>query len=71
MSEHLVRIRLKNGDTIEIYKDDKTVKVCHGDHCVEIPKATGHQTLNLITLLEGVGEKMEFPEEDDNGPTSD
>ncbi len=63
MKEHLVRIHLKNGESIDMHRDNGDLKICHKDHCVIIPKGTGVQALGLYALLEPLGESIEFPEE--------
>ena len=65
MKEHLVRIKLKDDSTIDIHREDGDVRVCHKEHCVAFPGASGHQTLELFALLEALGEQTEFPEEEE------
>lgn len=64
--ECLVRIALKDGSHIAFHRDnDKAVHICHEDHCVILPHATGHLTTELFALLEPLGEAI--LEEDTNG----
>jgi len=53
MTEHLIRLKLKDGTTIDFSRTESNeVHVCHGDHCVILPHCTGQQTIDLIALLE-------------------
>ena len=63
MSEHLARINLKNGKAIDIHRENKDIRLTDGDHSLVIHKGTGQQTLELLGLLESLGENIEFPEE--------
>ena len=57
MTEHLVRLKLEDGTFIDFRRtENNEVQLCHGNHCVKLPKATGQQTLDLFTLLEPFGE---------------
>ena len=69
MKEHLVRIHLKNGEFIDMHRDDGDVKLCSKDHCVIIRKGTGAQALGLYSLLEPLGESIEVPEGGESGST--
>ena len=65
-AEHLVRLKLKDGSTIDFRRtENNEVHVCHDDHCVILPKASGQVTLDLFALLEPFGEI----EEENNGAT--
>jgi len=65
MAELLVKLVLKDGSVFEFFRDaDKTVRVCHDDHCLALPKATGITTTQLFALLEPLGETV--IEEDDD-----
>ncbi len=62
--EQLIRIKLKDGTTIDFSRtENKEVHICHDDHCVILPHCTGQVTLDLFTLLEPFGEI----EEEKNG----
>jgi len=55
--EHLIRLRLKDGSAIDFRRtENQEVHVCHGDHKVVLPRASGQQTLDLFALLETFGE---------------
>jgi hypothetical protein len=65
-TEHLVRLALKNGEKIDFYRDDDhTVRICSGDHCVILPKASGELTISLFNLLEPLGEIITEKEDED------
>ena len=58
--EHLIRLKLEDGTSIDFRRtEDKEVQVWHGDHCVKLPRATGQQTLDLLSLLEPFGKVEE------------
>jgi hypothetical protein len=59
MTERLIRIALRDGTHIAFRREGKTLEVCHEDHCVILPEATGKQTLDLAVLLESFGEIAE------------
>lgn len=65
--EHLVRIKLEKGDYIDFYRDHETGKVslCSQEQCASLPELTGLETTNLFSLLEPLGEKIEFPPDDE------
>ncbi len=64
--EHLITLRLEDGTVIDFLRtEDKAVHVCHGDHKVVLPKASGQVTLDLLALLETFGE---IEEESDGNP---
>ena len=55
-TEHLIRLKLEDGTYIYFRRtENKEVHICHGDHCVILPKASGQVTLDLFTLLESFG----------------
>lgn len=66
--EHLVRIKVERDDNfIDFYRDRETGKIslCSKDHCADLPDLTGLETTNLFSLLEPLGDKLEFPEDTD------
>jgi hypothetical protein len=64
-TEHLVRLALKDGRTVDFYRDeDHTVRVCSEDHCVILPKATGEVTTSLFALLEPMGTIVDEEDKD-------
>jgi len=55
--EHLVKIKLKDGTNIDLFRTEKkAVIIRHGEHEVIMPKATGQQTFDMLILLEQFGE---------------
>lgn len=55
--EHLIKLKLKDGTTIEFRRTkNNEVHICRGDHCVILPRASGQVTLDLFALLEPFGE---------------
>ena len=64
--EHLIRIKVEKDDNfIDFYRDPETHKIslCSKEHCAELPDLTGLETTNLFSLLEPMGDKLEFPDE--------
>ncbi len=56
-SEHLIRLKLKDGTSIDFSRtENKEVHICCAAHCVILPHCTGQQTLDLFALLEPFGE---------------
>ena len=63
--EHLISLILKNGQKIDFSRtENKEVRVCRGDHCVTLPKASGQVTLDFLVLLEPFGKFEEEEAED-------
>ena len=62
MREHLARIHMKDGEIIDIHRENEDVLIESKDHQVIVPQATGQQTLDWISLFEGLAEKVEYPE---------
>lgn len=64
--EHLIRIKVEKDDNfIDFYRDPETHKIslCSKEHCAELPELTGLETTALFSLLEPLGDKLEFPGE--------
>jgi len=62
-SEHLVRLKLEDGTFIDFHRtENNEVHICHDDHCVILPKASGQVTLDLFALLERFGKVEEEPD---------
>jgi len=63
--EHLVHIKLATGDFIDFYKDigNGRISLCSQDRCASLPDLTGLETTDLFSLLEPLGEAVEFPTE--------
>jgi len=55
-AEHLISLKLEDGTQIDFSRaDNGEIRVCHDDHCVILPKASGQVTLDFIALLEPFG----------------
>ena len=67
MKEHLARFHGKNGEAIDMHRENGDILITTKDHHVVIPQATGQQTLDWIALFEGLTERVEYPEESDEG----
>ena len=63
MKEHLARIHMKDGETIDMHRENGDVVIGSKNHQVVVPQATGQQTLDFISLFEGLVERTEYPEE--------
>ncbi len=51
--EHLIDIVTEDSSVISIYRHaDKSVRACHKDSCITIPKATGRQALDIFSILQ-------------------
>jgi|GEM_PF-4852350 len=64
--EHLVRIMVEHKDDfIDLYRDPETggISLCSKDRCAELHELTGLETTNLFSLLEPLGNKVEFPDD--------
>ena len=69
MKEPLAKFHMKNGEAINMRREDGNVSIETKEHQVIIPQATGQQTLDWIALLEGLAESVEYPEEEINEPS--
>ena len=64
MTEHLIRLKLKDGTSIDFRRtENNEVHICHDNHCVILPKASGQVTLDLFALLAPFGEIEEESDE--------
>lgn len=62
--EQLVRLKLEDGTFIVFRRtENNEVHVCHNDHCVILPKASGQVTLDLLALLALFGKIEEETDE--------
>lgn len=63
-TDHLIRLKLEDGTSIVFHRtENNEVHVCHNDHCVILPKASGQVTLDLFALLEPFGKIEEETDE--------
>ena len=67
MKEHLVRFHLKDGEIIDVHKENGDVTLSNKHHQVTISRATGQQALDLFAFFEPLGETIEFPDEAEEG----
>lgn len=65
MKELLARFNMKDGEVVEMHREDGNVSLSTKEHSVFLPKATGQQAFDLMMLLDGLAEKSEYPEEED------
>ncbi len=64
MAERLIRLKLEDGTFIDFRRtENNEVHVCHADHCVIFPRASGQLTLDLFALLEPFGKIEEEVDE--------
>ena len=62
--EHLIRLKLEDGTAIDFSRTDKhEVLISQGDHIVNLGKASGQVTLDLLALLEPFGKIEEKKDE--------
>lgn len=65
MSERLIRLKMKDGQTVEFFRDDdNAVRICSENNEIKLPNASGMTTTQLFSLLEPFGEIEDM--EDDN-----
>lgn len=63
-AEHLIRLKLKDGGAIDFSRTEKhEIILSRDDHSVNLGKASGQVTLDLIALLEPFGEIEEKVDE--------
>lgn len=69
-SEHLVRLRTKEGNFIDFYRDEnKTVRITSSEgNEIKLPRASGMTTSQIFSMLEPLGEILPPEgEEEENG----
>lgn len=64
--EHLATVRLKDGAEVKFIRAGKGLRIEGPAGEVALPKATGQQAFDLFSLVESLGDSVEFPEDDDN-----
>jgi len=63
-AEHLIRLKLEDGTFIDFRRTEKhEVLISREGHSVNLGKATGKQTLDLVALLEPFGHLEEVNNE--------
>ncbi len=65
MKEPLARFHTKDGDVIDMHRENGDLSISTKDHHVVLPQATGQQTLDWIALFEALTDKVEYPEENE------
>lgn len=56
MTEHLIKLKLEDGTSIDFSRTEKhEVLITREGHSVNLGKATGKTTLDLVALLEPFG----------------
>ncbi len=70
--EHLIDIVTEDSSVISIYRHaNKSVRACHKDSCVIIPKATGRQALDIFSILQSASNGELLPEDTSNEETNE
>ena len=65
MDEHLATVRFKDGSAVKFIRANKGLRIEGPDQNVSLPKATGQHAFELFSLLESLGETVEYPEDDE------
>lgn len=65
-AEHLATVRFKDGSGIKFSREGTTLHIEGSDIQVSLPRATGQQAVSLLSLLEGLGESVEFPDDEED-----
>lgn len=64
--EHLGTVRLKDGSAVKFIRAGKGLRIEGSDNVeVNLPRATGQQAFELLSLIEGLGGVVEFPEDEE------
>jgi len=64
-TEHLVRLKLKDGGNLDFFRDeDNTVRVVSESQEIRLPHASGFLTTQLFAMIEQFGQ-IELEEEPD------
>lgn len=66
LDEHLATVRLKDGSAVKFVRARKGLRVEGPEGEVSLPKATGQQAFDLFSLVESLGESVEYPEEQED-----
>mgnify|MGYP001617024315 FL=1 len=66
MDEHLATVRLKDGSAVKFVREGKGLRIEAPDYKVSLPRATGQQAFSLFSLLESIGESVEYPEDEED-----
>lgn len=66
VDEHLATIRLKDGSAVRFIREGKGLRIEGSDVAVSLPRTTGQQAFDLFSLVESLGESVEFPEDEED-----
>jgi hypothetical protein len=66
MKEQLARFHMKNGEKIDMSREDGNIVINSKEHTVVVPQATGQQTLDWIALYDGMADNTSYPEESED-----
>ena len=66
MDELLGTVRLKDGSAVKFIRAGKGLRIEGLDVEVDLPRATGQQAVSLFSLLESLGESVEFPDDEED-----
>ena len=64
--EHLATVRLKDGSAVKFIREGKGLRIEGPEVEVSLPKATGQQAFDLFSLVESLGESVEYPEDEES-----
>ena len=64
--EHLATVRLKDGAAVKFFRVRKGLRIEGPEMDVSLPRATGQQAFELFSLLESIGQSVEFPEDEED-----
>ena len=64
--EHLATVRLRDGSTVKFVRAAKGLRIEGPEVEVSLPKATGQQAFDLFSLVESLGESVEYPEDEES-----
>ena len=64
--EHLATVRLKDGSAVKFIREGKGLRIEGSEVEVSLPKATGQQAFDLFSLVESLGESVEYPEDEES-----
>ena len=62
--EHLVTVKIEGKEDIVFTRQGKDTEITRGDKTVVLPKSSGMQTLEMIAIMEDLGE-IETEEEEE------
>ena len=63
--EHLATVRFKDGSAVKFIRAGKGLRIEGPEQNVSLPRATGQHFFELFSLVESLGETVEYPEDDE------